>query len=354
MKEVDYILVGLGIAGLSFCERLEKYGKSFLVIDPGVNAATQISGGVFNPVVLKRFTIAWKAKEEMAKSLLFYKQLSNKLGVSILQETSVFRILNSVEEQNDWVVASDRIELSSYLSSEIVKNKNPNIQAPFGLGKVKVAGRISPSVLLKAYRNYLQKKDLLIPEVFEHDQLSEEKDRLTYKGISAKKIIFAEGIEGLTNPFFPQGPFLDGKEYFIPNKGEYVIVKAPELRLDTLLKGPVYVMPLGDELYKVGASYKRGDASLKITSESREIVLRKLRKMILCDFEVVSQEAGIRPTTKDRRPLLGSLAGHPNKVFFNGLGTHGIMNAPFLSEILYNHLENGLELPKEMDIKRCR
>lgn len=354
MKEIDYIIVGLGIAGLSFCERLEQHGKSFLVIDPGVNAATQISGGVFNPVVLKRFTIAWKAKEEMAGSLHFYKQLSNKLGVSIVSETSVLRILNSVEEQNDWVVASDKIELAPYLTSEILKNDNPNIKAPFGFGKVKVAGRLSPAVLLKTYREYLQKNNLLTSEVFEHDQLSEDENRVTYKGVSARKIIFAEGISGLKNPFFPKGPFKDGKEYFIPNKGEYVIVKAPELKLNTLLKGPVYVMPLGDELYKVGASYKRGDASLEITSESREIVLNKLQRMILCDFEVVSQEVGIRPTTKDRRPLLGSLAKHPNKVFFNGLGTHGIMNAPFLSKILYNHLENDMELPIEMDIKRCK
>jgi glycine/D-amino acid oxidase-like deaminating enzyme len=353
VKEVDYIIVGLGIAGISFCEQLEKHHKSYLVIDSGVNAATKISGGVFNPVVLKRFTIAWKAREEMAKSLLFYKELSNKLNTAILHETSVLRILNSVEEQNDWGVASDRIELSPYLDSEILKNNNPNIKAPFGFGKVKVAGRIFPSVLLESYRNYLQKRNVLISEIFEYERLSEEKNKVYYKDIVAGKIIFSEGIGGLKNPYFPKGPFVGGKEYFIPNKGEYVIVKAPELKLDTLLKGPVYVMPWGKDLYKVGASYKREDSSVEITEESKEIVLKKLRKMIVCDFEVVSQEAGIRPTTKDRRPFLGSLTNSPNKVFFNGLGTHGIMNAPFLAEILYNHLESEQDLPEEMDIKRC-
>ena len=60
-----------------------------MVIDPGVNTATQISGGVFNPVVLKRFTIAWKAKEEMANSLLFYNGLSSKLGISIVSKITV-------------------------------------------------------------------------------------------------------------------------------------------------------------------------------------------------------------------------------------------------------------------------
>jgi len=353
VRDVDYIIVGLGIAGISFCEQLEKHNKRYVVIDSGANTATKISGGVFNPVVLKRFTIAWKAKEEMAKSLSFYKALSKKLNTPIVHETTVLRILNSVEEQNDWMVASDRIELSPYLDSQVLKNSNPNIKAPFGFGKVKVAGRIFPALLLESYRNYLLERKLLISETFDYGQFSEEKNRVYYKDIVAEKILFSEGIGGLKNPYFPKGPFKGGKAFFIPNKGEYVIIRAPELKLDTLLKGPVFVMPWGKDLYKVGASYKREDSSPEITQVSKEIVLAKLRKMIACDFEVVSQEAGIRPTTKDRRPFLGSLLESPNKVFFNGLGTHGIMNAPFLAEILYKHLENGLELPKEIDIRRC-
>jgi len=354
VRETDYIVVGLGIAGISFCEQLERNKKSFVVIDSGKNAATKISGGIFNPVVLKRFTIAWKAKEEMARSLLFYKRISEKLEQHIVEETIVCRILNNVEEQNDWIVASDRIELAPFLSSEIVNNQNPNIFAPYGFGKVKTAGRLYPSVLLESYRHYLQNKNTLISETFDYSKLSEENNRLIYKGILAKRIVFAEGIDGLKNPYFPKGPFKGGKEYFIANKGEYVIVKAPELKLNELLKGPVYIIPLGDDLYKVGASYKREDTSLEITSESKDIVLQKLEKMILCNFDIISQEAGIRPTTKDRRPLLGSLPNYPNKYFFNGLGTHGIMNAPFLSQILYDFIENRIALPKEMDINRCK
>ena len=55
MKEVDYIIVGLGIAGIAFCETLRKNNKSFLVYDTGINHSTIISGGVFNPVVLKPY-----------------------------------------------------------------------------------------------------------------------------------------------------------------------------------------------------------------------------------------------------------------------------------------------------------
>jgi glycine/D-amino acid oxidase-like deaminating enzyme len=345
VKNVDYIVVGLGIAGLCICEQLEKHKKKFVVFDTAKNGSTLVSGGIFNPVILKRFTIAWKAKEHMAHTLGFYKALSEKLGVSILNEQPILRILTGVEEQNDWAVASDRNELAPFLSSEVITNNNLNVIAPFGFGKVNSTGRIYPSVLLEAYRAYLQKENILISEEFDYKQLSSEATRLVYNGITAKKILFAEGAAVFNNPFFP-------RQFIIANKGEFLIVRAPELKLDVLLKGAVYIIPLRNALFKVGATYYRDEETHTITGQARDEIIGKLKKMISCDFEVIEQEVGIRPTTKDRKPLLGSLPQSENKVFFNGLGTHGVLTAPFLSEILYKSLEDGLELPGEMDIRR--
>lgn len=352
MKETDYIIVGLGIAGLAFCEQLERNHKKFIVFDTGVNTSTKVSGGVFNPVVLKRFTLAWMAKEHMEASLPFYKNLSKKLGTNIFCEIPVLRILSSIEEQNDWVVASDKLELAPFLSSTILKNDNQNINAPFGFGRVNTTGRIFPSLLLTAYRQYLQKKELLISEAFHYDQLSEENNKIVYKGISSKKIVFAEGAAVVHNPFFPKLRPTDKKRFFIGNKGEFIIIKAPQLKVKVLVKGPVYIIPLGDHFYKIGATYTREDDTYETTIEAKYEIIRKVRKMIFCDFEVIAQEAGMRPTTKDRRPMLGSLPIRPNMIFFNGLGTHGIMSAPFLSEMLYNHLEENMQLPEAMEIKR--
>lgn len=345
MKEVEYIIVGLGIAGLSFCEQLEKHQKSFVVYDVQHHSATKVSGGVFNPVVLKRFTMAWNAKQHVAESLPFYKNLSDKLHIPIFSKEPIYRILANVEEQNDWAVASDKLELASYLFPELEANTNPSVHAPFGFGKVRNAGRIFPSEVLHTYRQYLQNKEALSTETFNYDALSEVNNRIHYKNISAKKIVFAEGVLVKNNPFFP-------KNYLSPNKGEFLIVKAPKLKISFLLKGPVYVIPLGDDLYKVGATYSRGDLEPTITEAAKTEIVSKLKKMIACPFEVVSQEVGIRPTTKDRRPLLGMLPESENKVFFNGLGTHGIMGAPLLSKMLYNHVEEQMKLPKEVSITR--
>ena len=71
MKHVDYIIVGMGIAGLVFSKTLRDKGKSFVVIDNPKQGATKVSGGVLNPTVLKRFTPAWNTVEFVLKAAPF-------------------------------------------------------------------------------------------------------------------------------------------------------------------------------------------------------------------------------------------------------------------------------------------
>jgi glycine/D-amino acid oxidase-like deaminating enzyme len=68
----------------------------------------------------------------------------------------------------------------------------------------------------------------------------------------------------------------------------------------------------------------------------------------------VDYKTGIRPTVLDRRPLLGKHPKYQNLAVFNGLGTRGIIYAPALAEILYEHLENATNLDTEMDIDRFK
>ena len=345
MQNVDYIVVGLGIGGLSFCEQLRKHDKSFKVFDHGKNISTVVSGGVFNPVVLKRFTASWNAQQHIEYALPFYQALSERLQMPVLENIPIFRILKNTEEQNNWAVASDKKELERFLVSGLIKNENPNINALFGFGKVAISGRISPSQLLQTYREQLQQEDRLISERFDHAKLQQKGDHICYDTISAKKIVFAEGVGAVHNPFFPKGSL-------IGNKGEYLIIEAQELELKEILKGPLFIIPLGNHLYKVGATYSRNDFSENPTVAAKDHMVAKLKQMILCEFNIVDQIAGIRPTTKDRRPLLGTLPENPNKAFLNGFGTRGIIMAPFLSKMLYKDLEEGRELPKEVNIGR--
>lgn len=346
MIEKDYIIVGLGIAGISICEQLQLHGKSFVVIDNGVEGSTAKSGGVFNPTVLKRFTAAWNASAYHPYAVNFYKSVSEKLQINFFEETPIQRIFKSVEEQNNWSVASDKIELEQFLSSKFLKNTNPVVDAPLGYGEVLGTAQINTEALLLGYRNYLSNDEKLLTENFQYEEIQHKKNSIVYKNFSAKKIIFTEGANVIENPFFP-------KKAITANKGEYIIIKAPELKVTALLKGSMYIIPMGGDLYKVGATYSRDDNSLHPTENAKNEILSKLKSFINCSFEVIGQTAGIRPTTRDHRPLLGSIDENPNLVFFNGLGSRGFLMAPLLSEILYKYLEEDVLLMKEININRA-
>ena len=111
-------------------------------------------------------------------------------------------------------------------------------------------------------------------------------------------------------------------------------------------------MPLGNNLYKAGATYDHQDKSQEITSAAREKLVKELKKLIKCDFEVVDQVAGIRPAVSDRKPLVGSHPEIPNMYCCNGFGSRGVLIAPNMAEALLNHIENRELLDPAIDLGR--
>ncbi|WP_425077305.1 NAD(P)/FAD-dependent oxidoreductase [Psychroserpens sp. S379A] len=347
MKHVDYIIVGNGLASIAFCEKLRLHDKSFVVFDNQSQQSSKVAAGLYNPVVLKRFTKVWKAKFLLELAIPKYKTLEDLLNVKLVYKRPVYRRFISIEEQNDWFTASDKPILGDFLSTSLIKNENPSIDAEFGFGEVLHSGRVNTTQLIESYTEFLKLNDQLINESFEYEQLKIQKNILQYKNLSSTYIVFAEGFGIKKNPFFNTLP-LNG------TKGEMLTIKAPNLKMNFILKSSVFIAPLENDLYWVGATYEWEDKTHAITSEGKEELIQKLKKIINCDFEVVHQVAGIRPTTKDRRPLVGAHQTHKNMFVLNGLGTRGVMMSPFVAEQLYDYIENDTALDKEIDIKRCQ
>lgn len=345
MKEVDYIIVGCGLAGISFCEELRAHDKTFVVFDDHSQQSSVVAAGLYNPVILKRFTGVWKAKEQLEMAMDFYQHLEKLLGVKLDYKLPVYRRFASVEEQNDWFNASDKPSLDTFLDSKIVKNNNSFIDAPFGFGKVLETGRIDTSALLKHYKLFLKTINSYGADTFDHSALTFKNEILIYENIQAKYIVFAEGFGMVKNPFFKDLPLNVAK-------GEVLTIKAPDLKMEFILKSSVFVVPESDDHYSVGATYNWDDKTNAITEDAKMELLDKLKGLISCNYEVVNQVAGIRPTVKDRRPLVGTHPNYKNMAILNGLGTRGVMIGPYVAKQLFQHLENGMLLESEIDIKR--
>ncbi|CAM3469410.1 NAD(P)/FAD-dependent oxidoreductase [Zobellia roscoffensis] len=342
---VDYLIVGLGLAGISFCEQLEKNNKSFKVISDTSQTSSIVAGGLYNPVILKRFTLAWQAEEQMKEAKSFYVSLENKLGVKLDYTLPVYRRFHSIEEQNLWFEASDKKGLDKFLNTKIKPSTNPGIDAPFGYGEVVGTGRIDTQTLVSSYRDYLRTKGLLSEETFDFSNFNQTEGGVKYGSFSAKKIVFAEGFGLKNNPFFNYLP-LQG------SKGEYLFIKAPELKEGRAIKSSVFIIPQGNDIYRVGANYERNDKTNLPTESAKEELLAKLRSVLKTEFEVVDQVAGVRPTVVDRKPLVGCHPEIKSLYVLNGFGSRGVLIGPSVSKQLYALVEGNESLDPEIDIAR--
>jgi glycine oxidase len=342
---IDYLIIGSGLAGISFAEIALHNDKSIFVLDNNSQNSSKIAGGLYNPVILKRFSEVWQAQEQLAIMNEFYTFLEEKLNCKVDFKSPILRKFFSVEEQNNWFAASDKIALAPFLSTQLISKKYVGIDSPYGYGEVLQTGYVDTALLLNKYREYLKHNNLFQEEAFDYDALKIESDSIHYKNIQAKHIIFAEGFGMHANPYFNQLP-LDG------TKGELFIIKAPELNLDVIVNTSVFILPLGNDLFKVGATYNWKDKTDLPTEEGKTELVDRIKEIISCDFEIIEHFAGVRPTVKDRRPLVGTHQNYESIHILNGLGTRGVMLGPAMAKALFENIENQVPLNKEIDINR--
>jgi hypothetical protein len=342
---LDYILVGSGLAGISFAETLIQHNKNFVVYDTPTSCSSRVAGGIYNPVVLKRFTLVWDAEKQLQLLTPFYASIAQRIGVQVDFKLPMLRKLSSTEEQNNWFVAADKPGLTPFLSTSLRSSQFNGIHSPFHFGEVLHTGYVDVPLLLDQYQSYLRSKSLFIHEPFVHADVQFFEDYVLYHGVQSKNIVFAEGFAMHANPWFNHLP-LDGV------KGELIIIKAPDLQLDQMVNSSVFILPLGEDIYKVGATYNWDDKSNSPTQDGLEELILKLKEVISCKFELLHHYAGIRPTVKDRKPLVGTHPVYNRLHLLNGLGTRGVLLGPYLSDLLYQSIEHNQQLPAAIDIKR--
>jgi glycine oxidase len=199
---IDYLIVGSGLAGISFAEIALSNNKTVLVIDNKSQNSSRIAGGLYNPVILKRFSEVWNAQEQLLLMNDFYIQVEKKLQTKFNFKLPILRKFFSIEEQNNWFAASDKPLLAPFLSTKLIHKKYNGIDSPQDYGEVLHTGYVDTALLLDKYQEYLVGLDLLLQESFAYDELTFNAAFVEYKGHQFKNVIFAEGFGLHANPFF--------------------------------------------------------------------------------------------------------------------------------------------------------
>ncbi len=340
MKNVDYIIVGDGYAAFFFAHQLILNHKSFVLFSANQTSASEVSAGIVNPLVLKKFTTFWLAAEQIESLVTTMSEIEAYTGQNYLIHENIHRIFHDQSEKDLWTAKTETEELKPFLNPEF--ETLDTISNPFGTGKVDHSARLDVNGFFKGISTYLEKHDLLVNEKLNYAEINDS----TYKDFTFKNMVFCEGMGVTSNPYFTA-------IQVIANKGHHLKVKlAKTISPQYTIKKKHFLFPLNEELYYYGGTYDPNERANEIDDFKTEELKEGLAAFYSHDFEVVEVNYGFRPTVKDRRPILGNLADHQNYYIFNGLGARGILNGCYFSKELYDHIENDKELMKEVDLKR--
>lgn len=342
MKNVDYIIVGDGYAALFFAHQLLLNNKSFIIFSEGKKSASQISAGIINPVVLKKFTTFWLAQEQIDFLKVSLKEIESYTGENYLIDSPIHRIFHDENEQKLWLKKSDNEELKNFLDENF--DHLNGVKNDFHTGKVNQSARLNVKGFFTGLLVYLENKENLVKEKFDYSEI--DISNSTYKDFSFKNILFCEGMGVKENPYFSEIAV-------IPNKGHHIRVKLSDsIPEDITIKKKHFLFPLNDNLHFYGGTYDREQMHHEIDHSAVEQLQKGLSEFYSGDFEIKEVYFGFRPTVKDRRPILGRHSQYSNLYVFNGLGARGILNGCYFSKILFDYIENNIPLPKEISIDR--
>ncbi|NJM26204.1 MAG: FAD-binding oxidoreductase [Bacteroidia bacterium] len=206
-------------------------------------------------------------------------------------------------------------------------------------------GYVDTQTYVEAVAKWITQHNILRRDEFRYDKVDLHASHVTYDGCKARAIIFCEGAGARNNPWFSWLPIR-------PLTGEVLLIQADK-PFEVILNRGVYVVPSGGGQYCVGSTYRHGAAEGP-TDEGRRELDTKLMELTTVNYRVTGQRSGVRPTTPDRKPLVGRHPDHACLWVFNGLGTKGISLAPYFSNYLVNCLENEVLVNNAVDISRYK
>ncbi len=346
---IDYIIVGHGLAGASVALQLLKLEKRILVIDePENNRASRIAAGLFNPVTGQNAVRTWMADKLFPYLHKFYSEAEVLTGQKFFHPAPMYKPFGSVAAQNDWMGKSADADYQMFVERIALQPAFGSLLNDVHGGLfLKHGGFINTIPFLDAVSALVASRGMFWKERFDDERLKISADFVEYNHVKASRIIFCQGERTTSNKWFSRAPVR-------VLKGETLRIKI-DWDKDVILNGGVYMVPENAKgEFRVGATYKHNDRTPVVTEEARAELVEKLSAFLNIPFEVIGQDWGIRPTTTDRKPLLGCHRESERLVFFNGLGTKGVTLAPYFSDMLSRWLEYSAPIDKEVALTRYK
>lgn len=341
------ILVGGGLAGTVLAFRLHEEGIPFTLInEPSLSASSRVAAGLWNPLVFKRMSKSWMAEELIPELHRFYSSCEALTSCKFLRKRSIIKPFTENQEKVLWKkrVKQELLAFADEQCKDGIPEGYEACKFSNGYGVVRESGNLYIQEFIEAGEKYF--KNQTVREEFEYRELKILEQELQYKSINANAIIFCEGYKVKNNPFFSWIPLK-------PAKGEVLHIQASEIKFKNgVFNKNGFILDTRESKFIVGSTYNWKDLDDQPTEEGRVELQQKLDQMLHCNYTIEAHLAGVRPSSLDRRPIIGPHPIYHSLHVFNGLGAKGVMLAPYFAGKFVHFLMQKQALPEEVDVAR--
>ncbi len=335
-KDREILIIGQGLAGTILAFSFEKAGIPFKIYDDESSLnSSRVAAGLWNPIIAGKYVLAWRSNEFIPFLNQFYPELEKKLNASFFFPKPIYKIVMSEKERKYLSERKFTPPASEFFEEiEFDLNEKQLVNPHLGLVKINQSGWLDINNFLDHAKSYFIQKQFFIRAsetekniAMNEDELKWESDCVRFREEYFSKVIFSRGYKDYLNSLFPQ-------LRFNLVKGETLIIETENLGENQIINGGVFIIPLGNNLYKVGSNYAWNDLSETPTEKAKLEITQKLEAFLKIPYKILDHKAGIRPSTVGRKPFVGIHPQNHKMGVFGGLGTRGVMTAPLLANQL--------------------
>ncbi len=348
---VDFLIIGQGLAGSTLAVELLKRGRSVLVVDrQDGTGSTRIAAGLITPLTGKGMNPAWRQQHYLPKAVTFYHALEKESGRKLYHSTPVVRVFASEKEHDKWRGKKDEL---GHWAHELPEIEGP-FQHEFGGVEMPDGAWLDTLAFLHVVKDKLIDASAWREAAFAEEDVSFIGGKVHWQDVVAEKVILCQGAYGLKGVDDYQGWFSHINHRSA--KGEILNVWIDELDEARRYHCNGWLAPREGGMWKAGANYDWKHMNAIPTEEGKLEVIEKLNTWVNLSggkdvpMEVIGHEAGIRPIVRNSMPVVGF---HPEMAevgFFNGLGSKGSLMAPAVAEHFAAHLSGECDLDDELKL----
>lgn len=361
IKQVDYCILGAGLAGISLAYELSKEGVSVCLIDPN-GIASGASGtplGLVNPATGRYATLSWKAKECYSSILKNLSFIQSHSTTPFFKKTGILRpaldekIASKMRENfqstswpDGWIKWFDERELKKF---------HPGINCVGGGVWIPIGITVDIPGFLNSFVHFLKTKSVI--SFFDSEYSLSRKKKYweinfsDKEKINAKNIIFTTGWSAKENSFWSDLPIH-------PVKGQLAILESKSsLPFTHTVSALGYIASLDSKKFVVGSTYEHSFKDTHTNKEGLSYLLHRFERVmpdLAKNSSVISQWSGIRASTPNRMPIIGSHPTEDNLFLFAGLGSKGLLYSCYLAKRCREYLISNTPLPADVDLRRFK